>query len=233
MNIKIRKYPIKKCEKCGCEFKFIKFKNKPQNIYCKKCKNNIENKIRYWENPKKYREKSKINKIKFADYYKKYNEKIKKEKRWLKPEERLKRKLYRQSEKGREVEKKSKLKYRYKNGGKEKDKLWRAKNKDKVKKYRSKYKKSAIGLFKACEYQHKRREWGKTGRGLTLDEWQDIIKKYNFRCAICKKKTKLEQDHIIPLSKHGKHDKDNIQPLCRRCNALKGNKLNFIMSNFF
>ena len=35
----------------------------------------------------------------------------------------------------------------------------------------------------------------------------------------------MHVDHIIPASKGGTNDTDNLQPLCPGCNAIKGNKL--------
>jgi 5-methylcytosine-specific restriction endonuclease McrA len=55
----------------------------------------------------------------------------------------------------------------------------------------------------------------------TLKEWQDLKKSYRFRCAGCKKETKLTKDHIIPLSEGGTDYIENIQPLCRSCNSQK------------
>lgn len=50
--------------------------------------------------------------------------------------------------------------------------------------------------------------------------------KYNYSCLRCNKKDiELTIDHIIPLSKGGSNNIDNIQPLCRSCNSLKGTKV--------
>jgi len=62
----------------------------------------------------------------------------------------------------------------------------------------------------------------------TIKDWEDIKRKNNLTCLICKKTEptiKLTIDHIIPLSKNGEHSKVNIQPLCRRCNSSKYNNL--------
>lgn len=59
-----------------------------------------------------------------------------------------------------------------------------------------------------------------------------ILKKYNFKCNNCKNspalddKTELQIDHIIPFSKGGRHNADNLQILCRACNYKKGTEIN-------
>lgn len=58
----------------------------------------------------------------------------------------------------------------------------------------------------------------------TEEEWEAIKKKFNCRCLCCGKEKKLERDHVIPISKHGTNTIDNIQPLCKSCNASKGIK---------
>jgi 5-methylcytosine-specific restriction endonuclease McrA len=59
---------------------------------------------------------------------------------------------------------------------------------------------------------------------LTLVQWRDVLAQYNGHCAYCGKKVKLTLDHIIPLSRGGKHSKDNVVPACSHCNSSKGTK---------
>lgn len=56
-------------------------------------------------------------------------------------------------------------------------------------------------------------------------EWKEIKNKYNNKCLCCgSNNIPLDMDHIVPLSLGGKNIKDNIQPLCRSCNARKNAK---------
>jgi hypothetical protein len=67
------------------------------------------------------------------------------------------------------------------------------------------------------------------GKGTHTDhEWYILKKQYSNSCARCKKKEpviKLTKDHIVPITKGGSDSIENIQPLCRRCNVKKFNKV--------
>lgn len=68
---------------------------------------------------------------------------------------------------------------------------------------------------------------------LTEDEWIDTLLYFNNSCAYCgiseeehklKYNERLQQDHIIPVSKNGEYTKNNIIPACKSCNPSKNAK---------
>lgn len=75
------------------------------------------------------------------------------------------------------------------------------------------------------------------GGSFTKEQWGIKLELYNFACVICKRKTKLTFDHIIPAKKwkewlevHPKvnydyNDIENLQPLCLSCNCSKGDRI--------
>jgi 5-methylcytosine-specific restriction endonuclease McrA len=77
-----------------------------------------------------------------------------------------------------------------------------------------------------CRGYRAKRRAAKTeaGGSYTPTEWLALCKKFKHRCARCKRRRKLEADHVIPIHKGGTSSIDNIQPLCRSCNAIKHTK---------
>ncbi len=62
-------------------------------------------------------------------------------------------------------------------------------------------------------------------RSFTQDERKVIWRRDNETCQVCKNKIGFEEmqaDHIIPHSRGGRTTLDNVQTLCRECNARKG-----------
>jgi len=74
---------------------------------------------------------------------------------------------------------------------------------------------------------NERRRAAKSVNPISVEDWEEIKKRYDYRCAKCRKEEptiKLEIDHVMAVSNGGTHEYLNIQPLCRSCNASKGNK---------
>lgn len=55
----------------------------------------------------------------------------------------------------------------------------------------------------------------------------EVFKRDNYRCKECgatNKETTLHIDHIVPVSKGGTDELDNLQTLCESCNLAKSNR---------
>ena len=51
-----------------------------------------------------------------------------------------------------------------------------------------------------------------------------VMKKSDSRCVYCASDEDLQIDHILPHSRGGTNDLNNLQMLCRKCNLSKGAK---------
>ncbi len=62
---------------------------------------------------------------------------------------------------------------------------------------------------------------------ITPDEWQYLKQLHNSSCLACGRSEPgitLEKDRVLPGSKGGTYALRNVQPLCRSCNAAKGDR---------
>jgi 5-methylcytosine-specific restriction endonuclease McrA len=84
---------------------------------------------------------------------------------------------------------------------------------------------SYYGAFRG----RRRRVLKRKAKGLhAISEWELLKNECGNKCLACKKtepEIKLTEDHIIPLSRGGSDYIENIQPLCLKCNDIKGVKI--------
>jgi len=99
-------------------------------------------------------------------------------------------------------------------------KAWREQNKDAYVKILKRYRernpdKNAIWA------ERRRAKMKNLPATLTDEQWESVKSLFEYKCAYCGVKTKLTQEHIIPVSVGGGYTADNIIPACKSCNSKK------------
>lgn len=127
-----------------------------------------------------------------------------------------------------------KAKYKKTEKGKLTTKRWHHSKKfiKNEKKYRAKPKAKHLAVLRTTRYykrypeKKKQRDklYGFRSRGYNAGyiDWE-AVENLDKVCKECGTIEDLTIDHIRPLSKGGTNDISNLQVLCRRCNATKGN----------
>lgn len=64
----------------------------------------------------------------------------------------------------------------------------------------------------------------KLKNGLFLVTVKELNKLYSSACVYCGSEDGIQMDHVVPLSRGGRHSIGNLVPACSKCNLSKGNK---------
>lgn len=62
-------------------------------------------------------------------------------------------------------------------------------------------------------------------RPFTAEAWENMVLRHHHRCYYCRQERPLTLDHVMPLTKGGRHVEENIVPACRSCNSRKNNRI--------
>jgi hypothetical protein len=61
---------------------------------------------------------------------------------------------------------------------------------------------------------------------VTERDWARLLARWDYCCAYCGVGGKrLSWEHVVPLTRGGRHTIGNVLPICRSCNSSKGNRL--------
>jgi 5-methylcytosine-specific restriction endonuclease McrA len=115
---------------------------------------------------------------------------------------------------------------------KAKSAAWQRQNPEKKRANQSAFEKTENGKLARKSIAHRRRSrklnnGDGTVRHFTKAEFRLLCEATGCVCLACRKSfpmAKLEADHIVALSNGGHNGIGNIQPLCRHCNADKGDE---------
>ena len=92
--------------------------------------------------------------------------------------------------------------------------------------YNKKWRQENPEKWKACNRlnRHRRRAL----ENINSSDWIAKLIELENKCQICYKtepEVKITIDHILPISKGGTNNINNLQPLCMKCNQIKFNHL--------
>ncbi|NBP60230.1 MAG: HNH endonuclease [Candidatus Fonsibacter lacus] len=132
-----------------------------------------------------------------------------------------------QNDKRRDGEKKKLYGQKYQKTNKvalaEYQKKYRKEKKDIV----SKWEKKRSQNPKRKMYVAMRDSWRRSQKTINLIGNQDLLRIYKElgqSCVVCKTTKDITIDHIVPISKGGTNNQENLQILCRSCNSKKRDK---------
>lgn len=95
-------------------------------------------------------------------------------------------------------------------------------NPEHIRKLRRDYAKTPYGRALYQSAQHNRRR--ETPYSQEAIDWITLIDWDTEICTYCEISPAVEVDHILPITKGGTGERDNLTPVCRSCNARKGNR---------
>ena len=98
-------------------------------------------------------------------------------------------------------------------------------NADTIKEQRRRYQQANLEAHAAKEHRRRTRKT-QAGGSYTASEFKDLCCHFGNKCLCCgRNDVKLTADHVVPVSRGGTSNIENIQPLCRACNSSKRDRI--------
>jgi len=100
---------------------------------------------------------------------------------------------------------------------------FRARHPEKVREWNARFHRKHPGYYSFGVARRQTRKRKAPGRGITKEQWLEILRGALGLCAYCGERKRLSLDHIVPLSDGGEHDVENAAAACKSCNSSKHN----------
>lgn len=75
--------------------------------------------------------------------------------------------------------------------------------------------------MRAAAHKRRSRVRGAEHFAFTKRDWERLVARYRNCCAYCGERKPLTTEHVVPLSRGGRHSTGNIVPACFSCNSSK------------
>jgi 5-methylcytosine-specific restriction endonuclease McrA len=101
------------------------------------------------------------------------------------------------------------------------DRQYRSENSELIAAQARKWAKNNPDKRREAEQRRRARLRGNETFLITDRDWQRLISRHRYCCYYCGSKEALTMDHIIPITRDGRHSIGNLVPACKSCNSSK------------
>jgi 5-methylcytosine-specific restriction endonuclease McrA len=90
--------------------------------------------------------------------------------------------------------------------------------------YAKRYQKENPHVPKRAKRKRKSRMAGAGVLHISARDWLRLVNRYDGRCFYCGCTGPMSMDHVVPISRDGRHSIGNVIPACVTCNSSKRNR---------
>lgn len=105
------------------------------------------------------------------------------------------------------------------------ERQWAAANPDRVRAKTRRYLEAHPGKSQEWNAVRRSRRLAAETYVVTAADWRRLCERHRNQCFYCGEARPLTQDHIIPLTRGGRHSIGNLVPACKSCNSRKNARL--------
>jgi|688.fasta_scaffold182956_2 5-methylcytosine-specific restriction endonuclease McrA len=90
--------------------------------------------------------------------------------------------------------------------------------------YSKQYQKDNPHVPKRAKRKRKSRMAGVGVLHISAKDWNRLVARHHGKCFYCGASGRMSMDHVVPISRDGRHSIGNVLPACITCNSSKRNR---------